>query len=216
MEGYINILVYVHAIFGGLALLSGLVSIIAKKGGQTHKRFGLIFYYTMIISGVTAMFVATMPDHENLFLFSVGIFSLYFVLTGRRALKFKYNNPNLKIDYLISSIMLITGLSILIIPIILTRSIHIVISVFAVVEIAFSIGDFLNYGKPEKIKQNWLKIHLGKMLGGYIAATTAFVVVNQFFPSFYGWFIPGVIGGIVITFWSRKMSNKNKEKSPSV
>ena len=44
------------------------------------------------------------------------------------------------------------------------------------------------------------------MIGGYIAASTAFVVVNEFFPSFYGWFIPGIIGGFFIAYWLRKLN----------
>ena len=46
------------------------------------------------------------------------------------------------------------------------------------------------------------------MLGGYISATTAFVVENNFFPSFYGWFIPEIIGGLIITYWSRKINKR--------
>jgi hypothetical protein len=45
------------------------------------------------------------------------------------------------------------------------------------------------------------------MIGGYIAATTAFVVVNNFFSSFYGWFIPGTISGLYITYWIKKINN---------
>ena len=50
------------------------------------------------------------------------------------------------------------------------------------------------------------------MLVGYISATTAFVVVNQFFPSVYGWFTPGIIGGLLIAYWIRKVNQKNAEK----
>ena len=47
------------------------------------------------------MFVAVLPKHESPFLFAVGIFSLYFVLTGNRALKFKRETPDLIIDKLL-------------------------------------------------------------------------------------------------------------------
>ena len=46
MEETIQILIYIHAGFGGIALLSGLLSLIAKKGKEIHKKSGLIFFYS--------------------------------------------------------------------------------------------------------------------------------------------------------------------------
>ncbi|MBL4668328.1 MAG: DUF2306 domain-containing protein [Flavobacteriales bacterium] len=208
MEVTIQILIYIHAGFGGIALLSGLLSLIAKKGKEIHKKSGLIFFYSMMLSGITAMIVAILPEHESSFLFSVGIFSLYFVLTGNRALNFKQKTPDLRIDKWISRIMLLTGILMISIPIILTKNINIILAVFAIIGIIFSVKDLTSFKNPEKLRKEWLKMHLSKMLGGYISATTAFVVVNKFFPSFYGWFIPGIIGGLIITYWIRKMNKK--------
>jgi uncharacterized membrane protein len=205
MEKTIQILIYIHASFGGIALLAGLISIIAKKGNNIHRKFGLIFFYSMMLSGIIALIVAVLPNHENPFLFAVGIFSLYFVLTGNRALNFKRKNPDLKIDKLISVIMIATGVSMILLPIILTKSINIILVVYAIVGITFSISDLILFRNPERLRKEWLKIHLGKMLGGYISATTAFVIVNEFFPSFYGWFIPGIVGSFIIAYWMRKI-----------
>jgi hypothetical protein len=164
----------------------------------------------MILSGIIAMLVAVLPNHKSPFLFAVGIFSLYFVLTGNRALNFKRKNPDLKIDKLISIIMIITGILMISLPIILTKSINIILVVFAIVGIIFSVRDLILFKNPEQLRKGWLKLHLGKMLGGYISATTAFVVVNEFFPSFYGWFIPGIVGGLIIAYWTKKMNKNTK------
>jgi amino acid transporter len=85
---------------------------------------------------------------------------------------------------------------------------NIVLCVFAIVGIVFSVRDLILFKNPERLKKGWLKLHLGKMLGAYISATTAFVVVNEFFPSFYGWFIPGIVGGFLIAYWFRKLDEK--------
>ena len=162
----------------------------------------------MIISAVVAMFVAFMPNHQSPFLFAIGIFSMYFVITGKRALKFKHKNPNLLPDKWIARIMIISGILMILLPIVVSKTINIVLCVFAVVGIVFSVKDLILYKNPEKLKKSWLKLHLGKMIGAYIAATTAFVVVNQFFPSIYGWFIPGIVGGFFIMYWIRKLNVK--------
>ncbi len=208
MEKAIQILIYIHAAFGGIALLSGLIAIIAKKGKTLHKKSGIFFYYSMMLSGIIAMFVAVLPNHHSPFLFAVGIFSLYFVVSGKRVLNFKKKNPNLKVDKLISSIMLVTGILMILLPLIITQSVNLVLFVFAIVGITFSVKDLLLFRKPEELRKKWLRLHLGKMLGGYISATTAFVVVNEFFSSIYGWFVPGIIGGLLIIYWMKKLKRK--------
>ena len=208
MEQTIKVLILIHAGFGGIALLAGLVSMFAKKGLKIHKKSGLIFYYTMLTSAMTALLISVLPNHESPFLFAIGILSLYFILSGKRALRFKFKNPKLKTDKWISSIMLLTGILMIGLPIIVSGNINIIMTVFAIVAIIFSIRDLKSFANPEQLRKEWLRIHLGKMLGAYIAATTAFVVVNEFFPSPYGWFIPGIIGGFVIVYWFRKLNGK--------
>lgn len=207
MEQTIKVLIYIHAAFGGIALLTGCIAIIAKKGKSLHKKSGLLFYYAMLLSGIIAMVVAVLPNHENSFLFAVGIFSLYFVLTGKRALSFKTKTPDVRIDQWIAQLMIVTGILMILLPLLLTRTVNIVLLVFASVGILLSIRDLRLYRNPEDLRKAWLKLHLGKMLGGYISASTAFVVVNQFFPSVYSWFIPGIIGGFIIAYWIRKVTS---------
>jgi uncharacterized membrane protein len=208
IEKMIQILIYTHAFFGGIALLSGLVSIISKKGNKIHTKSGMIFYYSMLFSALTALIISVLPKHESPFLFSIGIFSSYFVLTGKRALNFKTDNENLIIDKIISWAMLFTGLVMILYNPIFNNKINLILTVYGLVGLIFSIRDLDLYKDREKLKNDWLKIHLGKMIGGYISATTAFVVVNNFFPSIYGWFIPGIFGGIYISYWMMKLNKK--------
>lgn len=209
MEQSIAILIYIHAVFGGIALLAGLVAMTAKKGLGIHKRSGVVFYYSMMISSGVGMLVALLPNHENPFLLAVGIFSLYLVLTGRRALRFKRKIIDLKIDKLISRVMILIGMLMILLPIFLSGSLNIVLFVFGIVAVLLSIQDLRLFKNPEKLRDGWLKLHLGKMIGAYIAASTAFVIVNEFFPRFYGWFIPGIIGTFFIIYWIRKVNRKS-------
>lgn len=206
MEKAIQILIYIHAAFGGIALAAGFISLLSKKGSSVHKKSGLVFFYSMMLSVLLSMLVAVLPDHKSPFLFAIGIFSLYFVLTGKRALKFKRKTPDVKIDKWISITMMVTGILMIVLPIILTENIHIVLTVFGGVGVLFSFRDLWLFQNPDRLRKGWLKLHLGNMIGGYISATTAFVVVNEFFPGYYGWFIPGILGGGIIAFWMRKVS----------
>ena len=162
----------------------------------------------MIVSGLSAMLIAILPNHESPFLFAVGIFSLYFVLAGYRALRFKQENPAI-IDKTISWIMIVSGFAMIVLPILLEQKIHIVLAVFGILSIGFASRELMLFRNPELLRKNWLKLHLGKMIGGYISATTAFVVVNQFLPGIYAWFVPGVIGGFYIAFWIRKINKRS-------
>jgi uncharacterized membrane protein len=202
----IQALIYTHIGLGATALAAGLLAIVAKKGQNLHKKAGLVFYYAMLSSAVLALLVSVLPQHENPFLFAIGIFSTFFILTGYRALGFKKPNPNLLVDKLIASVMLITGLAMFLVPLLVYKKLNVVLGVFGVMGIVFSVRDLKLYQHPEKLQPNWLKMHLGNMMGGYIAATTAFMVNVNVLPGIYGWFAPGLLGGIYIAFWMRKLN----------
>ncbi|WP_202702019.1 DUF2306 domain-containing protein [Flavobacterium sp. UGB4466] len=207
-EQLIQILIYFHALLGAIALVSGFISLVSQKGKNTHKKLGKLFYYTMLLSAISAMIISVLPQHQSPFLFSIGIFSSYFVLTGYRALRFKKSDVNLKNDKIISGIMLVTGLVMILYNPLINQSINIVLTAFGLVGLFFSSRDLMLFKNKTRLKTVWLKLHLGKMLGGYISATTAFVVVNEFFPGFYGWFIPGTIGAFYIVYWMRNVDKK--------
>jgi hypothetical protein len=204
-----TVLIVVHAAAGSLALIAGLGSVLFKKGSEPHKKTGLTFYFSMLLCGLSALIVSCLPQHQNPFLFAVGIFSLYFVLSGKSSLRFKHDRPNLFFDRLLSIVMIITGLLMIFLPILLNHSINIILFVFAITGISFSVKDLIVFKDAQRLREGWLKLHLGKMLGGYISAATAFVVVNDVFPSYFGWFIPGIIGGFFIAYWMKKVTTWN-------
>lgn len=210
MEKTIQILIYIHAALGSIALLAGTLALLVKKGSFLHKKSGLTFYVAMILSSTLAMCIALLPKHTSPFLFSIGIFSLYFVLTGKRALRLKHKNSTLFWDKIISVIMLITSLLMALLPIVLTQKIQVILAVFGTAGVIFSIRDLQNFKNSKVLRRKWLQLHIGKMTGGYIAATTAFVVVNQIFPGITGWFIPSIVGSLIIYYWIKKVKPKTK------
>ncbi|MCB0274979.1 MAG: DUF2306 domain-containing protein [Calditrichaeota bacterium] len=208
METYIQILIMAHAGSGGLALLSGAVALTVAKGGALHKKSGKVFFYAMLTSAALALSLALMPNHYNPFLFSIGIFSAYFLISGFRSLRLKRKDPSLLIDRLISGIIIITGMGMILLPVFLTGRIKVVLTVFGTAGLVFGIRDLQLFKQPAHLRKSWLKLHLGKMTGGYISATTAFFVVNDILPGIWNWFLPGVIGSVFIARWIARVGDK--------
>ncbi|MBT6161431.1 MAG: DUF2306 domain-containing protein [Flavobacteriaceae bacterium] len=199
---------YIHAPLGGIALFAGGIALIAKKGSQLHKKSGKVFFYSMLISAIAAFIISVLPKHENPFLFSIGLFSSYFLISGLRSLQYKQREFELKIDKIIAYLIALTGFSMILYPIVLFSQLNIILTVFGIVGIVFGFRDLKLFRDKERLKKSWLKLHLGKMTGGYISAVSAFFVVNQILPGIWNWFVPGIIGSMYIACWMIKQNKK--------
>lgn len=210
IENIAEILIYyIHAPLGGIALLAGGISLIVKKGNNVHKKSGKIFFFSMLFSAISALIISILPNHESSFLFSIGLFSTYFLISGLRSIKFKGKEIQLTIDKVIAYLITITGIVMILYPIVLYSKLNIILTVFGLVGIVFGLRDLKLFKDIQRLKKNWLKLHLGKMTGGYIAAVSAFFVVNQILPGIWNWFVPGIIGSGYITYWMIRLNRKN-------
>lgn len=207
-ESIARILIYLHAGFGGIALFTGAVALSARKGNPVHKKWGKVFYYTMLTAAFSALVIAVLPGHESPFLFAIGVFSSYFVISGFRSLRFREPAFDTRPDRLIGYGIILTGLTMILYPALLYGKLNPVLAVFGTVGISFGLRDLRIAGNLEKRRQLWQTLHLGKMVGGYIAATTAFLVVNQILPGLWSWFTPGVVGGAYIAWWTRRLKRE--------
>jgi uncharacterized membrane protein len=209
MELTINILIYVHAFFGGLGLVTGLISVWSKKGSAPHKKAGKIFT-SIVTSSLISLFVARMPGHENLFLFLIGVFTLYMVLAGNRALTFK-SKIKLKagiVDYLISGTMLLTSAIMIVIGtlgIIQKTDNSVLYIFFGGFGLLLTSNDFKTFRTFTKNKDARLKSHLGRMIGALIASMTAFMIAGLNIGTLFIWILPSILGTGYILFWSRKL-----------
>ena len=204
-------MIYTHAAFGGLALVFGGIALSTKKGNKLHKKSGKLFYYAMLISALFALVISMLPNHFSPFLFCIGIFSAYLIISGYRSLRLKRSKVDLSKDKLLAAIMIITGLAMVFYPIILEGGVNIVLMVFGILGIFFGTRDLLMFKDPKSMRKYWLNRHLGNMTGGYIAAVTAFFVVNDIIGGLYNWFLPTVIGSVYISYWIRKIKRKPKK-----
>lgn len=73
-----------HVATGGIALIAGFLAMAVRKGGQWHRRSGLVFVCSMIATGIAATGVAIYGgDASN----TGGIVIVYFVFTAWTAVR---------------------------------------------------------------------------------------------------------------------------------
>ena len=205
MEKIIQPLIFIHAALGGLALLAGSIALAVRKGGPLHRRAGKVFFGSMLISALLAVIISLLPDHESPFLLAIGIFTIYLIGTGLRATRFKRKEINARWDKAAALLMADIGILMFVLPWLLYDRFNIVLGVFGSLALLLAISDFRRFSKPETLRSNWLRMHLTKMTGGFIASVTAFIVVNQFIPGIFGWLTPTVVGTAFIVYQSRKL-----------
>ena len=218
MENIIQIFIYIHAFFGGVGLITGIASIVVKKGRLNHKRLGKWFSWSMIISSAISLVIARMPNHINTFLFLIGIFTIYMVLAGNRALTFKSikkTKANLT-DKLVSGSMAFSALLMIgfgINGLINGYSHSILFLFFGIIGLFLPYGDYKLFKSTLENRKLWLINHLSRMLGALIASVTAFIVAGMHQDTLWAWITPSVLGTAYIIYWIKKTKGKKKLKT---
>ena len=208
-----NILLVLHIVGGAVGLICGTINLLRRKAGKAHRLVGHAFVYGLLTAGFSALVLACM--HPNQFLFIVGVFTVYMVATGKRYMRLKNllkgQRPAL-IDWVPTVGMGVTGLVFAGLGIRLLiggNMFGIVFLAFAYFGLSFVRTDVRHFRGRAKEKNYWLLAHLQRMTGGYIAAFTAFLVVNMdylpgFIPPAVVWLLPTAVLTPMIVSWSRK------------
>ncbi|MDH7446621.1 hypothetical protein [Aquimarina sp. 2201CG14-23] len=210
MEHLAIILIYIHAFFGGIGLLSGLVSILGKKGRFYHRSGGKVFSVTMLISALIALPITLLPNHENLLLHLLSIFTIYLVISGNRVLKFKKHYTLGMLDITITVIMGLVFISMVIIGLyyklneIPKSALFFFFGGFGIMT---TIRDIKLYKTFKTDPTAYLSNHIGKMSGAYGAAVTAFLLAALNSSTLWVWLTPSLITLMFVIFWRQKITN---------
>jgi uncharacterized membrane protein len=221
MEKLFTATLIIHIAGGTLSLISGLIAIIARKGDRLHRLGGKVFFGAMTLVFVTALVMAIMK--ELTFLLMVAFFSYHMLLRGYRALYLKQQHRGLKIKWpdmlingtgvIFNSGLLIWGVSHVVAK---GNYIHIVAIFFGLLGIWMAGSDVKRFIIPPKDKKQWLYTHIAGMSGAYIAAVTAFMVVNvHFLPGLVVWTAPAGIGLALISLTIRRYKQKKDREPPT-
>ncbi len=215
LDQFFTIFIAIHAIMGIISLAAGTISVIASKGGRWHTKSGKIFYYAMMIAGISGIVASLIPGHIKPFLFVVGIFSIYLVLSGYRALAFVgvKEQSQLIWDKIIAFTMGIVALGMIAFGGVIVfnkNGMGWVLIIFGVVGLINGYLDLKNFKDLTTLRKKGLQMHIGKITGGYIAAFTAFLVTNQMLPPFISWLLPTIFGSTFIAYWLIKTKKRSK------
>jgi uncharacterized membrane protein len=219
LEIIFTILLILHITGGSIGLITGAINMIRRKGDVIHKRVGRFFLYGMLTAGSSAFAMSLL--HPNHFLMIVGLFTLYMVGTGYRYIhlsRMEIDNDPKSLDWILTYGMGVAGILFVILgamEFLKGNIFGIVYLVFAGIGFLFIRMDLNNYKGKSVHKNYWLLAHLQRMIGGYIAALTAFLVVNadlftKAIPAAVYWLLPTVILTPLIIYWSRVYSIKVK------
>lgn len=220
MEILFKTFLVLHIIGGSVGLFTGTINLVCKKGDKNHKLVGKIFAFSMLTAGLSSFILSIIL--QNYFLFMIGVFTIYLVGTGYRYIYLKMLGsdqiPTI-LDWIITTMMLLAGFTFIglgIYKIFLLDNFGIVFMVFGILGLRLVKTDFNNYKGKFKTKNYWLIAHLKRMTGGYIAAITAFLVVNSKYspivlPSVLIWLLPTAILTPLIISWTKKYKVKIKQ-----
>ena len=206
-----------HIFFGSIGLFSGSLNLFLKKGGKRHRRVGRIFVFSMIATSIFALILSILKF--NFFLLIIGIFTIYLVGTGQRYLFLKKLNQDEKpklIDWILTGGMGVVGIVFMgwgIFLLFNEKSMGWALLLFGLIGLLSVRKDIENYSGKSKKRQYWLRAHIARIVGAYIASMTAFLVVNQsFFPNFIPeviyWILPTFVLTPLIVYWIRKFAKK--------
>ena len=202
----------IHAASGIIVALTGLLQIILKKGGKLHRIIGLIYLCVWIIVVITGAFLG------SLLITFFGVLGYYMALTGYRFA----HRKNVVIN-LFDKVVIIAGILFSVFTLawgflLITKGntgFGIVAAFFGSIFLLSTVGDLRefilkqNTKKLSNHKMQWLFEHYGRMYISYIAAMTAFTVIQNPFPiEWLNWILPTFIGTTLIIISNRRNYKK--------
>lgn len=193
-----TVFLVLHIVGGFTALTAGSWVMLRPKGGKQHRLWGNFFYYGMWVVCLSAL--AMVGLKPSAFLFHISVFVGYQNWAGYRSVQNKSLRPK-ALDWLLALVAAANGIAMLF-------SSDVVLMVFGGLSILLSLQDVYVFVRVIKLqaisKLAWLSRHLGMMIGAYIGAFTAFLVVNvnNFSPAWVLWLAPTAMFVPLMRYWN--------------
>jgi len=199
-----------HVVCGGTSLITGLLLLLLPKGDNKHIWMGNIYFIAMLTASLVALPMSCL--HPNFFLFIVGVFTIYLLVSGKRYLKKKKPEDVKLFDWVLTGTMFVFGILFIgfgMYNLLKGNYFGIVLLVFGSIGILSAYQDNVNFKDKSSVQNFWLTTHLQRMTGSYIASATAFLVVNnKILPGIIAWLLPTIILAPFIIKWTKERAIK--------
>jgi uncharacterized membrane protein len=193
------------------------VALATTKGGEAHRRWGMVYLWAMGVVACTALPMALY--RPVLFLALVAVFSFYAAWSGYRATRLKElarGGSARPIDWVAGGVTFCSSAALAGLAMFKPAAVQhmgVVAIVFGILGMRLAGRELWKFVRKPKEKMFWWYTHLGNMIASYIAAWTAFSVntLPQIFGnSMWLWLWPALIGvpAIVLTtgYYKRKFA----------
>ena len=219
---WMRVFLGVHITAGFSSFLLAPVALATAKGGKQHKRWGMVYLWSMGVVAATALPMALY--RPVLFLALVAVFSFYAAFSGYRILKLKdlaRGGSAQPIDWAAAVFTFVSSACLAGFGAFkpsVVQNMGIVAVVFGFLGMRLAATEMKKFIWKPKAKMFWWYTHLGNFIGSYIAAWTAFLVTN-IHPQSAGlgktlWLVPTAIGVpaifLTIGYYKRKFAPKVK------
>lgn len=222
MARLMALLVSIHVAAGTLALVVAPVAMATAKGGPAHRRWGRVYFWAMGIVALTALVVALW--RPNPFLAMVAVFSYYFSFTARRVLLHRRPDRGERATALDwgAAAAAVTGAGLIVLgliqPGLVWMRLGVVAVVFGLLGLVFAGLQLWRFARPPADPTRWRFAHMTGMLASYLAAVTAFSVVNfTFLPPTLRWLWPTLLGSPLIALWvardKRRLARRRRSEA---
>jgi hypothetical protein len=207
MDTAIAALLLVHILAGVTALVVAPIAMVTAKGGPAHRRWGKVYFWMMAVVAITALPLGLW--RPNYFLMLVAVFSFYFAFRGYRVLLRKHperGDTARALDWGAAGATFLASAALVVLAVLKPSPLWVrlapVAMVFGIGGLATAGLDMVRFVRPSTERMTWWYAHMAGMLASYIAAVSAFSVVNfDFLPTVARWLWPSVVGTPLIFLW---------------
>lgn len=202
-----DVIRYIHISSGITIAVTGLLQILLKKGGRLHRIIGTVYFLAwplvVVTGGLLGSFLITL----------LGGMGWYMAYMGYRFGRL-HSSQLLVVDKIIIASSLLVSIGILGYGVYLlvkgATAFGIISSFFGVIFSILGIQDINGYIRGKNNRRlsghpmEWLFEHYGRMYISYIAAMTAFTVIQNPFPIvLLNWITPTFVGTALIILTGR-------------